>query len=156
LPIDSAENIVYNTIVATHHIIIDTNVIISALRSKHGASAKLLSLVGTQRFEIHLSVPLVLEYEEVSLRELAGNEVTAQDISKLIDSLCALGHHHEIFFLWRPILHDPDDEMILELAVSAQCGYIVTYNKKDFAGCDRFGIQLLTPKEFLQMIGEIS
>ena len=153
--VDIAGNISYNTDVAAYHIIIDTNVIYTALRSKKGASAKLLSLVGTKRFEIHLSVPLVLEYEEILLREPVGWEIQPQDISDLIDSLCALGKRHEIYFMWRPTLRDPNDEMVLELAVSAQCNYIITYNKKDFAGCDKFGIKLLSPKEFLQMIGEI-
>jgi putative PIN family toxin of toxin-antitoxin system len=155
LPIDITGNISYNTDVATYHIIIDTNVIYSALRSKRGASAKLLSLIGTKRFEIHLSVPLVLEYEEILLREPVGWDIRPQDIADLIDSLCLLGKRHQTYFTWRPTLRDPNDEMVLELAVSSQSKYIITYNKKDFAGCDKFGIQLLTPKEFLQMIGEI-
>lgn len=125
------------------------------MRSKAGASAKLLSLIGTKRFDIHLSVPLVLEYEEILFREPASWGVQPQDMLDLIDSLCALAKHHQIYFTWRPTLHDPGDEMVLELAISAQCNYIVTYNKKDFAGCEQFGIQLLTPKEFLQLIGEI-
>ena len=43
--------------------------------------------------------------------------------------------------------------MILELAVSAQCEAIVTYNQKDFVGIEQFGIEVMTPKVFLQRIG---
>jgi predicted nucleic acid-binding protein len=100
-------------------------------------------------------VPLVLGYEEILFREPVGWDIQLQDISDLSDSLCALGKHHEIYFMWRPTLRDSNDKMVLEFVVSAPCNYIITYNKKDFAGCDKFGIQLRTPKEFLQMIGEI-
>ena len=138
------------------NLVIDTNVIYSALRSKRGASHKLLSLVGSGRFEIHLSVPLVLEYEDVLLRKIKTLPVTKEDISDLIDSICALSRHHEIYFLWRPYLRDPKDELVLELATTAQCDYIVTYNQSDFVGSEEFGISVLTPKEFLEEIGELS
>lgn len=137
------------------NIVIDTNVIYTALRSKRGASSNLLSLVGAGLFEIHLSVPLVLEYEDVLLRKNMSLPVTKGVISDTIDSLCALGQHHEIHFLWRPYLRDPKDEFILEIAVASQSEYIVSYNKTDFIGVDEFGIKVLTPKEFLQEIGEI-
>ncbi len=138
------------------NIIVDTNVIYSALRSKRGASSKLLSLIGAGVFEIHLSVPLVLEYEDVLLRKNTSLPVTKEIISGVIDSLCALGHHHDIHFLWRPYLRDPKDELVLEIAVASQSEYIVTYNVRDFIGVEEFGIKALTPKEFLQEIGEIS
>lgn len=137
------------------NIVIDTNVIYSALRSKRGASSKLLSLIGTGQFKIHLSVPLLLEYEDVLLRHTASLPITQDVIFDVLDSLCALGEHHEIHYLWRPYLRDPNDEFILELAVASQCNYILTYNLKDFKGAEKFGIKIVTPKEFLQGIGEI-
>ena len=85
-----------------------------------------MSLVGTDRFEIHVSVPLVLEYEEVLLRDRAELELTQEDVADLVDALCALATHHKIYFLWRPYLRDRKDEMVLELAVAAQCDYIIT------------------------------
>jgi len=138
------------------NIIMDTNVIYSALRSRRGASSKLISLVGTGLFEIHLSVPLVIEYEYILLRKHASLPVTQNDISDVIDSLCALGHHHKIHFLWRPYLRDPKDELVLDIAVVSQSEYIITYNLRDFVGVEEFGIKALTPKKFLQEIGEIS
>lgn len=83
------------------HIVIDTNVIIAALRSKKGASFRLLSLVGTKRFEIHDSVALVLEYEDVIQRYRAEIGLSQDDVAIFIDSLCSMAHHHKIYFLWR-------------------------------------------------------
>ena len=137
------------------NVIIDTNVIYTALRSKRGASSKLISLIGTGLFEVHLSVPLVLEYEDVLLRKNMSLPVTKDVISDVIDSICALGQHHEIHFLWRPYLRDPKDELVLEIAVASQSEYIITYNSSDFSGVEEFGIKVVTPKEFLQEIGEI-
>ena len=137
------------------NIVLDTNVIISALRSKRGASAKLLPLIGTKRFDIHISVPLALEYEEVLLRQREILKLTSEDVADLVDGLSALAHHHKIYFLWRPYLRDEKDEMVLELAVVARCDYIITYNTTDFKGAERFGIEVKTPKEFLEKIGEL-
>ncbi len=137
------------------NIVIDTNVVIAALRSKRGASSKLLSLVGTQKFKIHDSVPLILEYEDVIQRQREEVGLSQKDVAALIDSLCTLAHHHEIYFLWRPSLPDANDELILELAVSAHCDYIVTHNIADFKGVEKFGIKALTPREFLRIIDEV-
>jgi putative PIN family toxin of toxin-antitoxin system len=137
------------------NIVIDTNVVIAALRSKKGASNKLLQLIGTKKFEIHDSVALILEYEEVLQRQRNELGLSEDEISSFIDSLCALAHHHEIYFQWRPFLTDVDDELILELAVSANCEYIVTFNVRDFRGSETFGIRAITPRELLQIIREV-
>jgi putative PIN family toxin of toxin-antitoxin system len=137
-------------------VVLDTNVIYSGLRSRRGASFKLLSLLGTGRFEIHLSVPLVLEYEEVLQEKSRDLGLAEGDIDDVLNYLCRVAGLHEIHFLWRPRLKDPDDEMILELAVEAGCDYIVTYNKQDFSGVQSFDIELVTAKELLQQIGALS
>ncbi len=136
-------------------IVIDTNVIVAGLRSSRGSAFRLLQLIGTGIFNIHLSVPLVLEYEEVLLRELANLSITQADIGDLLDFYCSVATHHQIFFLWRPYLRDPKDDMILELAVKARCDSIVTYNTRDFVGVERFGLQTAKPIEFLQSIGAL-
>ena len=136
-------------------VVLDTNVIIAALRSKRGASNKLLSLVGTHQFEIHDSVALILEYEDVIQRQREELGLSREDVSIFIDALCSMAHHHQIYFLWRPALSDVNDELVLELAVSAQCEYIVTHNISDFKGTEQFGIQTITPKEFLQILREV-
>ncbi|HEX8452891.1 MAG TPA: putative toxin-antitoxin system toxin component, PIN family [Longimicrobium sp.] len=136
-------------------IVIDTNVLVAGLRSRNGVAFLLLSLVGTERCGINLSVPLVLEYEDVLLRREAGIPLSASDIDAVLDFHCSVARTHEIFFLWRPYLRDPKDDMVLELAVKAGCPFIVTYNERDFAGCERFGIKALTPAAFLKKIGEL-
>jgi putative PIN family toxin of toxin-antitoxin system len=141
--------------VSLPQIVLDTNVIIAAQRSQRGASAKLMSLIGTDRFEFHLSVPLVLEYEEVLLRQRVSLGLSPEDVTDLVDALCALGQHHKIYFLWRPYLRDAKDELVLDLAVAAECDYIVTHNLKDFVGTEKFGIRVLAPKTFLGEIGEL-
>jgi len=114
-----------------------------------------LSLVGTKRFETHDSVALVLEYEDVIQRYRVELGLSQDDVSDLVDSLCALAKHHKIYFLWRPSLPDANDELILELAVSAQCDYIVTHNLSDFKGVEKFGVKAVTPGAFLRIIGEV-
>jgi len=61
----------------------------------------------------------------------------------------------EIFFLWRPFLRDPRDDMVLELAVAAGCEAVATHNRKDFRGIEQFGLKALTPQELLKRIGEL-
>lgn len=136
-------------------IVIDTNVMVSGLRSRRGYSFRLLSLVGTGRFEINLSVPLVLEYEEVLYEQESELSVSREVVEDVINFHCATANRHQIYFLWRPLLGDPDDEMVLELAVKAGCDYIVTYNKTDFRGVESFGIRAIEPGSFLKEIGAI-
>ena len=73
----------------------------------------------------------------------------------IIDYICSVANRRRIFFLWRPYLRDPKDDMVLELAVEARCDYIVSYNKRHFAGIEKFGLRVLPPQEFLREIGEI-
>jgi putative PIN family toxin of toxin-antitoxin system len=137
----------------SYRIVLDTNVILSTLRSKRGASHKLISLVGiSDRFEIYLSVPLVLEYADVLNRQSNDLGLTHQDIDDVLDYLCSAGQRRQIFFLWRTVLRDPKDEFVLELAVEGGCDLIITYNQRDFAGIERFGLRSMTPRDFLRLI----
>ena len=133
-------------------IVLDTNILVAAIRSRSGAAFELLSSVGTGRFDIVVSVPLVLEYEDALLRhrQVAGLSVT--DVRDLIDYLCRVGIHQRIFFLWRPMLRDPNDDMVAEVAVAASCTSIVTHNVADFFGVDKFGIAAVPPAKFLQRL----
>jgi putative PIN family toxin of toxin-antitoxin system len=136
-------------------VVIDTNVIVSALRSNRGASYKLLWLIGSGKFEINISVPLILEYEDAAKRLLGEVELSEEEIDDILDYICGEANAQEVFYLWRPFLKDIDDEMVLELAVAAGCGYIITYNKGDFEGVEQFRLRAVTPREFLEKIGEL-
>jgi putative PIN family toxin of toxin-antitoxin system len=135
---------------------IDTCVFVSALRSSRGASYRLLSLVGTGVFDITLSVPLVLEYEDAAKRLGDATGLSHTDIDDVIDYLCSAAHLQEIHFLWRPVLRDPRDDHVLELAVEAGCELIVTHNIRDFADSEQFGITAVRPGEYLRKIGGVS
>ena len=137
-------------------VVLDTNILVTALRSKRGASFKLISLIDKGLFKVNLSVSLVFQYEEILRRQRRSLHVTQDDSADFLDYLCSVANLHEIYFLWRPYLPDPQDDMILELAVSAGCKYIVTYNKRDFRGVETFGIEVVTAKEFLERIGVLS
>jgi putative PIN family toxin of toxin-antitoxin system len=131
----------------------DTNVLIAALRSRHGASYRLLSLLGSGKFEINLSVALLLEYEDAAKRLLGRMPMSNRDLNNILDYLCKIANHISIYYLWQPFLQDPKDDMVLELAVAGGCDSIVTFNRRDFRGSDAFGLKVLTPKEFLQELG---
>jgi putative PIN family toxin of toxin-antitoxin system len=135
-------------------VVLDTNVLVSALRSSLGASFRVLGLVGKGHFELALSVPLVLEYEDVLLRSAAQLSVTASEINAVLNYLCSVAVRQEVFFLWRPTLKDPADDMVLEVAVASSSTAIVTFNRGDFAGSEKFGVSVWTPGELLRQIGE--
>ncbi|MFZ5822192.1 MAG: putative toxin-antitoxin system toxin component, PIN family [Chloroflexota bacterium] len=139
-----------------YSVVIDTNVIVSSLRSRDGASFRLVSLLGeSDKIEINISVALILEYEDAAKRLIGEVPITARAIDDVLDYICEIAHEQRIFFLWHPVLKDPNDDMVLELAVAAGCQFIVTYNKQDFKNLKNFGIKAISPVEFLTMIGEL-
>ncbi len=137
----------------TYRIVIDTNVLVAALKSQRGASFRLLSLLDAEKFITDVSVPLILEYEDVLKRSSIGVPLSHEDIDDILDYFCKVAKRNNIFYLWRPFLKDPKDDFVLELAVEAQSDFIITYNLKDFKGTEKFGIRAITPKEFLELIG---
>ncbi len=116
---------------------------------------QLLTEVGRDRFEIALSVPLVLEYEAVLLRHKGATRLSVADTDAVLDYFCSVAHLQEIFFLWRPLVPDPKDDLLLELAVAAGCDAIVTYNVRGFVGANQFGISVVEPAAFLRRIGAL-
>ena len=127
--------------------VFDTNVLVAALLSRDGASFELLKRIGTDEgLKPCVSVPLVLQYESALRRRLGADDAR---IDPVLDYLCEVGERCEIYFLWRPSLRDPDDEMVLEVAVGGGASVIVTHNIRDFAGVEeRFGIRVATPVTF--------
>jgi predicted nucleic acid-binding protein len=135
-------------------LILDTNVLVAALRSSSGASHALLRLVGQGRFDIGVTTPLVLEYEAVATRCLDALSVTDSDLRDLLDYLCQVGQRAAVRFRVRPSLPDPGDELVLEAAVACGAGWIVTHNVRHLAeGAARFGVEVLTPGEALRRLG---
>ena len=141
-------------------LVVDTNVVLAALMSKHGVSNKFLVWLFLQHSKISVvSNTLVTEFEDVLLRKSSMElypQFSKDEIKSFIDDICFISHHQKINFLWRPFLKDIKDDMILETAFNSASNYIVTYNIKDFIGVEKkFGIKIITPKEFLIIMGDI-
>jgi predicted nucleic acid-binding protein len=128
-----------------YQIVVDTNVLVSGLRSSLGASYKLLSIL----------TALLFEYEEILKGASKDLGLTLQEVDLAIAAICNIANFHPIFFLWRPMLKDADDEFLIDLALKAQADFIITYNQRDLQAVERFGIQVVTPKQFLQIVGEV-
>lgn len=138
------------------NIVIDTNVLIAALRSKQGASYKLLLLLTKELYIPNISVPLFLEYEAVAKRAGLLSELGSEDIDSILNYILSKSSIRKIFYLWRPFLKDQKDDLVLEVAVESQSQYIITFNKSDFSGSDKFGVQAVTPQEFMKIRGLLS
>lgn len=137
--------------------VLDTNVLVAAIRSPKGASAEILRRVLTGQERVLCSVPLFMEYESVLLRpeHLAAADAQAPEVINVLDVLAGVVVRVEIQFLWRPQLKDPNDDLVLELAVNGQglgdAVTIITSNQKDFLPqASKFGVGVITPREFFQ------
>ena len=153
--VDIIRDTVYDTSAMATRIVVDTNVLVAALRSRRGASFKLLGLLDSERLEVSLSVPLFLEYEHAARRLIRKGGLTEADIEAVLDYMAAVSQHQRVFYLWRPVLRDPKDDMVLEVAVAARCDAIVTFSKADFVGAEQFELRVLTPKELLAGLGAV-
>ena len=135
-------------------VVLDTNIFVSALRSDRGASYAVISQLPSDQFRIVLSIPLYVEYQDVLTRpEHMTGASTAEEILAFLRYICSIAHRQRIFFLWRPWLSEPKDDMVLETAVASQSRHIVTHNLRDFRGVEKhFGITPVTPGKFLHII----
>ena len=131
---------------------IDTNVLIAALRSSSGASYQILMAADRGDFQIALSVPLLAEYDDVSSRPDMGINIPASAVDAIIRRIAQVAHKQEIYYLWRPLLPDPKDDMVLEVAVASGATHLVTFNRKDFRLAARFGITVLLPSDFIRLL----
>jgi putative PIN family toxin of toxin-antitoxin system len=133
--------------------VLDTSVLVPAVRSRRGASFALVSSIPSPDFQICLSVSLYLEWQDVLTRsEHLPPGRRQEDALSFLRYLASQAYLQEIHFSWRPFLRDPNDDMILELAFAANCQYIVTHNVRDFGGSEQLGIAAIKPGEFLNLI----
>lgn len=141
-----------------HHflcLVLDTDVLVAAMRSRGGASWQLVNRALTKGFTLLLSIPLVLEYEAVLTREehrrVPGLSVF--EVIEVISSLASVAESVQIRFLWRPLLTDPTDDMVLETAVNGRADLLVTFNQEDFAaGAKTFALKIVRPSEALHRL----
>ena len=130
-------------------IVIDTNVLVSALRSSNGPSFALIQSIRTGNISMCCSPALFLEYEDVLKRpeQLKAYRLTTTDIDDILADLTTHIIPVSTHYQWRPQLRDPSDEMVLEAAVNAGAHAIVTYNLRDFRPAASFGIPVLSPEQ---------
>ena len=135
--------------------VLDTNVIVSGLRSPAGASALLLDHALSGRLTLLLSVALALEYEAACSdpAQRIVSELTEVEVGAIVAALCRVAEPVSARFLWRPQLRDPTDEMVLEAAINGKADALVTFNIRDFGDAPRrFGIPILSPQQALRRI----
>jgi putative PIN family toxin of toxin-antitoxin system len=135
--------------------VLDTNIIVAAMRSPTGASAALLKAARHSGLVMLATVARALEYEAIC--RLADHRIAAgltiREVDVFVDAVLAMIEPIEAHFLWRPQLRDPADEFVLEAAVNGRAAAIVTFNRRDFGAAPaRFGIEVLAPAEALRRI----
>jgi len=138
-------------------VVLDTDVLVAALRSDRGASRQLLLAALRKQIVLLLSVPLVIEYEAVLTRpeQLEVIGATSEEIGAILDALVAVAEPVRLSFRWRPALADPADDMVLETAVNGTADLLVTFNRRDFAAAQpRFQLGLVSPGEALIRLKE--
>jgi putative PIN family toxin of toxin-antitoxin system len=135
-------------------VVLDTNVVVSGLRSARGASHALLRSLPSPSFDTVLSTPLYLEYQAVLLRPgMLPSSYDKSDIMAVCRFIASISHLQDVFFLWRPLLPDPKDDMVVELAFASGSRYIVTHNISDFGPAVGLGVRAVRPGDFIEIIG---
>ena len=136
-------------------VVLDTDVVVAAMRSPTGASAAILRAARQGRATLLLSMPLALEYEAVCCRtehRLAAG-LSDREVRVFLTAVVALAEPVTTHFLWRPQLRDPGDEMVLEAAINGRADALVTFNVRDFGMVPaHFGVRVLLPREAIGRI----
>jgi putative PIN family toxin of toxin-antitoxin system len=130
--------------------VMDTNVLVAGLRSRRGAAHEILRLLARQQWTLVLSNNLLTEYQEVLHREQRTLPYTHEELERLLDGLCLRGEQKRLRSRWWPVLSDPDDEMMVHLAVEGRVEYVVTHNVRHLQPAGKFGVSVVTPAEFLR------
>ena len=135
--------------------VVDTDVLVAALRSDRGASRVLLTAALERRYLVLVSVPLMLQYESVLTRpeHLAAARIVAADVEVLLDAIALVAEPIRISYLWRPVLADPGDDLVLETAVNGRADVLVTFNRRHFEpAAAPFGLEILAPADAVRRL----
>jgi putative PIN family toxin of toxin-antitoxin system len=134
-------------------VVLDTDVVVTALRSVTGGSNPVLREVALGRLVPLVTPALFLEYEAVLKRaeQRIVHGLDLRAIDRFLAALASASEAVEISFQWRPQLTDANDEMVFEAAVNGRADALVTHNVKDFAkAAPKFGLRVLRPGEVLK------
>jgi putative PIN family toxin of toxin-antitoxin system len=135
-------------------VVLDTSVVVAALRSRIGASNEVLRLVARRRITALATPALFLEYEDVLMRpeQSAVHGLNVREIERVLAALASAVEPVTVHIAWRPQLRDPSDEMVLEAAINGQADALVTFNVKDFIPAKRFGLSVVRPADLLDKV----
>lgn len=136
-------------------LVLDTDVIVAAMRSPRGASAALLDAALHEQFIMLASVPLFIEYEAKCTDPKHWTEagLTGEQALNFVNGIATLVRPVKTHFLWRPVLRDPNDEMVLEVGMNGQADAIVTFNCRDYgAVLGKFNLEILLPSEAIRRV----
>jgi putative PIN family toxin of toxin-antitoxin system len=133
-------------------VVFDTNVLISSLMSASGASFQLIHCVRAGVLRPAVTGPLVFEYDDVASRPGLLPHLSPAEIAGFLDWFVSVSRQYKVHFLWRPVLRDPKDDMVLEAAVAASADYLVTFNTSDFDGASSLGVRVVAPPQLLALI----
>jgi putative PIN family toxin of toxin-antitoxin system len=132
--------------------VLDTNILLSALRSRNGASHAILSRFVNKEFQWVIGNTVLSEYDEVLKRECPGFGVSVETVDRILDAVCAGANFHQTSSFWKTALPDPDDEAFAQLALEAKVGYLVTCNLRDYPPERLPALRVVSPREFLQVL----
>jgi len=132
--------------------VMDTNVLVAGLRSPKGASHELLARLRAGDWALVISNTVLGEYHEILHRESESVGLTHREADSYIDGLCELAERYSPATRWQPVANDPDDEAIIQLAREAQVLYLVTHNIRDVSRAAQFGVRVVRPAEFLEIL----
>ena len=135
--------------------VLDTDVLVAAVRSDRGASRALLTAALERRYLVLASVPLMLQYESVLTRaeHLEVSGISAVDVEILLDALAVVVEPIRISYLWRPVLPDAGDDLVLETAVNGRADVVVTFNRRHFEpAATHFGVEIVAPADAIRRL----
>jgi len=145
----------YSILAAVLRVVIDTSVVIAALRSRTGASNEILRLVATRRLTALATPALFLEYEEVMKRpeQRSAHGLDDAGVDRFLAALASAVEPVNVHVAWRPQLRDPSDEMVLEAAINGRAAAVITFNVRDFQpAAAQFGLGVLRPADALKQV----
>jgi putative PIN family toxin of toxin-antitoxin system len=138
-----------------HRVALDTNVLVAALRSDRGASRQLLLGALERSYQLVASVPLMIEYEAVLSRaeHVLASGLSAEEVQALLDAVAMVADPVRLAYLWRPLLTDTEDDMVLETAIKGRAEILVTLNLRHFeAAKGMFDVAILSPADALEWL----
>ena len=129
-------------------VVLDTNVVVSGLLSPFNAPGEIMRMVASGALELYYDARILSEYRSILLCQKFSFDRT--HVENLLEQIETCGY----LTTGKPLaerLPDPDDEPFLEVALAGEAQYLVTGNIKHYPAKKRQGMQIVSPREFLEI-----